>query len=112
MAVQAIVSIMLLASLSALFLFLLVPGGIRRLPRLSPTTPCVAALKIIWPERRRAKLQILGKTVAEVTRSGLFIGLFAGVLVGVGTFSSVPHWVALALGEHPSPAVSPCPRLD
>ena len=98
MAVQATASIMLLASLFALFLLLLVPGRYSSSPAAITYDTLRRSVENHFAGEKEAKLQILGKTVADVTRSGLFIGLFAGVLVGVGAFSFVPHWLALVLG--------------
>lgn len=98
MAVQAAESLILFASLFALFLFLLVPGRYSSSPAAITYDTLRRSVEGHLVGEKEAKLQILGKTVADVTRSGLFIGLFAGLLVGVGVSSFVPHWLALTLG--------------
>jgi len=98
MAVQATASIVLLASLFILFLLLLVPGKYSSSPVAITYDTLRRRVENHFAGEQEAKLQILGKTVADVTRSSLFIGLFAGVLVGAAALPFVPHWLAMVLG--------------
>ncbi len=93
-----VLTILLLASLLALFLFIFVPD---REYAVSPASYTIDYARRSFEKRftgdRAAKLAILGKTLEDTVKSGLFVSTGVGLLGFMITFSKL-HWLSLIVG--------------
>jgi hypothetical protein len=90
-------AVLLFASLSALFVFLLVPGEYSSSPAAYTLDQLRRSVESRFTAEKEAKLAIVGRTVSSLIRSSLLLGLCTGALGFLAAYFFAPHWLALLI---------------